>query len=659
MPGFALRTNTVFDWEGASFRIERLPPDGNVLLERVSDGNMKLLTRDELLTAYSQGKISSGLSGAGDRPSLRPTFSRPLSDLSPKAQQEARRRLAYMAALYEQGDFVFTKEYLTPLIKQVAVKIGDNSPPSTTTIYRWTSRYRISKDARSLVPRTDLRGSRNLRQGNEILEYATEAIQEAFDASPRATAGMIFTRLVGKIKAENFRRIPEDALKIPSLRTVYRMLGRVEAYDQVVLREGKIAADKRFRITKRGVVVTRILERVEMDHTPLDLFLIDERSWLPLGRPILTIIIDCYSRMLLGYFLCFEGPSTMAVMAALRHAVLPKVPVAEAVPGLKVEHSWPCYGRPKLLVVDNGMEFHGDDLDSVAFDLHCNIEFCPKHQPWFKGVVERYLGTINNSFARQIPGTSFARLHLRGDYDPQKHAVLTLAEFKHLFEKWVLDVYAQQLHRGIRTTPWAKWHEGLSHHAPELPEDLQHLQRRIGLVRERSLRRDGIWLNGIAYNSEVLQPILRAFGVGIRVRVLYDPEDLGAIQVWGPSDEVPVTVPAVDQVFASGLTARQNALIRERLRAQGAAAEDRESLQRAKHQIATSIQELMSSRKQRQRRQAAALRGMTSNKPDARPAEVSVPPPPKRVKPKPTALPTDQAPDLPPMPAYSAFQLKR
>ena len=41
-----------------------------------------------------------------------------------------------------------------------------------------------------------------------------------------------------------------------------------------------------------------------------------------------------------------------------------------------------------------------------------------------------------------MPGTSFSRYYQRGDYDPQKHALMTLVEFKHIFEKWVLDVYA-------------------------------------------------------------------------------------------------------------------------------------------------------------------------------------------------------------------------
>jgi putative transposase len=76
-----------------------------------------------------------------------------------------------------------------------------------------------------------------------------------------------------------------------------------------------------------------------MDHTPLDLFLIDDRTWLPLGRPTLTVALDCYSRMILGYYLSYGGTSAAAVLATLRHAILPKESAAPAIPSLSVNNT--------------------------------------------------------------------------------------------------------------------------------------------------------------------------------------------------------------------------------------------------------------------------------------------------------------------------------
>ena len=655
MPGFTLRKNMAFDWDGTTFRIDRLQPNGDILLERLKDCQLTLVKRDELLAEYAQGKVSARI--AESLPVQVPVFSRPLDELPERVRKEALRRRRYIDAIHADGTPVFTKRYLAPLIKQVAAEFNDSKPPSVSSIIRWNGRFQATHDTRALISRTDLRGKRAPRQSERMLELVAEAIEEAFDTSPQSTGTNIYSRLLTKVHAENARRLPDQQLRPPNIRTLYRMLASTDAYEKVRLREGKTAADKRFRVGKAATRVSHILERVEMDHTPLDLFLIDEKTWLPLGRPTLTVAIDRYSRMLLGYYLSFGAPSTAAVMGALRHAIMPKTLSNAAMPGLTIEHAWPCYGLPDLVVVDNGMEFYSNDLESVAYDLKTHIQYCPKHQPRFKGAVERFLGTINYNFAHQLPGTSFARFYQRGDYDPQKCALLTFAEFKHIFEKWVVDVYAQTVHRGLGTTPWARWHEGLAKHEPELPENLRHLQRRIGMVKTRCLRRDGVQLNGIRYSGDALQPILSAYGEGVQVRVSYDAEDLGEIQVWGPDDTEPVTVLALDQSYARGRTLRQNKTIRDLLREQGASAENPAALQRARSDLSQSISELMVSRKQTARRRGAALKGFSSNLPTG-----SVTPPAPPPKPRPAAKPrsaqTDAAKDAPPQP-LETFQLKR
>lgn len=59
MTGFVFRKNTVFEWNGTKFRIDRLPSDGKVLLERVDNGGFSIVTREELLVEYSHGNVSA------------------------------------------------------------------------------------------------------------------------------------------------------------------------------------------------------------------------------------------------------------------------------------------------------------------------------------------------------------------------------------------------------------------------------------------------------------------------------------------------------------------------------------------------------------------------------------------------------------------------
>lgn len=635
MHGFSLRLGMVFDWhDGASYRIERLQPNGDILLERIGDGHLCMSTQQALLDDFRQGKITTATTAPGESGHRRKAvFSRPLQDLSEPVQAEVVRRRAYIEAFEAQG-CSYTPERLQPLIQTVAARLKDPCPPSAITLYRWHRSLRDSDDTRSLIPRHDLRGPRTSRQSDRTLELLGLAVEAAFKASPRATVQDIYVRLVSKIRSENLTRA--NPLPVPSIRTVYRLKEKANAYEMASLKTGKAAADKRFRSVTGTSTSSRILERVEIDHTPLDLFLTDDTQHIPLGRPTLTVVIDHYSRMLLGYHLSFDSPSTASVMRALRHAILPKAHPTPVLPGLRLEHDWPCFGIPDVLVVDNGLEFHSSDLESVAFDLNIRIQYCPKHQPRFKGVVERYLKTVNYHFAHQFPGTSFSKLHERGDYDPVRDALLTFSEFVQIFEKWVVDVYAQQIHRGIGVTPWSRWHSSLKDFQPVLPKDLHLLQQRIGKVTERRLHRDGITLHDLKYNSEALASVLLQYGDGTKLRVAYDPDDLGEIQVWAPDAQDPLTVRAINHAMASGQTLRRLKALQAKARELGHQSEDRDAVQRAKQDLVQEIDALMSSRKQKDRRKAAALKGVSSTQKPL-PAEGSTPPATKNRTRKPKA----------------------
>lgn len=617
MPSFDFSVGKMLDFDGSLMRIDRLQQDEQVLLQRADTGQLDLYTRQQLLVAYTQGRIRaiepSGLHAAqaGKAP-----WGRPLADLPETVQAELCRRKHYIEWVQGAGHYTYCADSLRPILAAAAAALNDPNVPSPTTAYRWLSRYKASgNDIRALIPRWDRRGSHALKQPTRLLELLEETFAEAYRLTPAATMKTIETRLAIKLTRENAFRLASDQLVMPSRRTLYRMLGRLEVYERTVMKQGKAVAQRQLRIVKNVEPVRDILERVEMDHTPLDLFLIDERTWLPLGRPTLTVALDGFSRMLLGYYLSFGGASAAAVLGALRHAILPKLPATPYLQGVHINHPWPCYDRMDCLVLDNGLEFHGKDLDSVALDLGIYLQFCPTRVPQFKGRVERMLKTINYSFAHQIPGTSLARFTQRGDYDPQKHALLTLGEFKHAFEKWLLDDYAQTIHKGIGTTPWAKWQEGFQRRQPELPSSPAVLQRRIGKVEERSLRHDGLWLHGIRYSSDALNVVLHAFGRGVRVRLVYDPEDLGTIEVWTPGQNDPVSVPAVHQGYACGLTLFQHERLQENLRESGRKAEDPAALSLARQQLAESLEALMHSRKQQKRRESARLHGKTSTHP--------------------------------------------
>jgi putative transposase len=658
MNSFALRKNATFEWKGAPCRIRELTPDGDVLVETLNSGGLTIARQAELLADYAAGLVTPTV--ASSKPQSAPAiFSRPLEELPSGARAQIARRLHYLRIIHEAGTPVFTPEYIKPLITSAAEAIKDPKPPSVTAIYRWSRAFANAKsDSRVLVPRYDRRGPRKRFQEPRSLDLLSDAMEDAFKASPKVTVKDIHARWETKIKAANKGSIGNPEIPVPNLRTAYRLVREADSYTMLCLKEGKASADRRLRMVKHGARSFRILERIEIDHTPLDLFLIDERTWLPLGRPTLTMAIEHFSRMPYGYYLSFGDPSAAAVVGALRHGILPKTLHQSALPNLPIEHDWPVYGMFETLVTDNGLEFHGIDIEGLANDLGFVIVYCPKRQPRFKGVIERYLKTINYYFAHQLPGTSMARFTERGDYDPQKHAILTLGEFQQIFEKWMLDVYAETIHRGIKTTPRQRWREGLAVHTPELP-DLTSFLSRIGRSAHRKLRKTGIELFGNFYSDDALSPMLMRFGEGVTVRVVFDPENLAEILVWSPEGNEPVPVRALDFAYANGLSHRQHELIRRAVREAGASTADPAAVQRARAQIAGEVEALMESRKVRTRRKSAAIRGISSSAPQgvSRSLQGSAEP----ASPPPAKLPEKgrlkSANDLPTL--IQPFQIKR
>lgn len=613
MPGFSLRTSMAFEWNGAECRIERIQPNDEVLIERLEDGRFEITTRGALLADFTNGFVRVVRPEHVDDVRV-PVYGRPLEDLDERVRAEVDRRRQYLELVLKAGKPKFTVEYLEPKLEAAAKALKDTKPPSIPTFYRWYARHRHHNDLRCLVPRWDRRGSTNPKQASRILELLEDCIEEAYKASPSASTASIHSRLCLKVDKENESLLNGQPLVPPSVRTVYRLIEKIDAIDIHRAKHGAAVADKRFRLAGGiGVRTARILERVEIDHTPLDLFVVDEATGLPLGRPWLTVVLDHHSRMILGYYLSFGPPSAEAVVGALRHAILPKPKLIEAIPGLSFEHEWICYGKPEVFVLDNGLEFLGRVLESIAFDLGIRLQFCPKRQPRFKGSVERFLKTINHHFAALLPGASMAKLHLRGDYDPQKMAVLTFAECKHVVEKWILDVYAQRKHKTLRVSPWYQWQQGLRVFEPELPDSLESLRRRIGIVSERKVQKDGLTENGIRYSSGELQEVANTYGIGVSLRLLFDPEDLGEIHVWKPDEDEPFTVLAVDPA-ARGRTLYQQQLILQEMNANGESKSDEKCAQRALGAILQATTDLLASRKQRDRSKAARLIGVTSSK---------------------------------------------
>lgn len=245
--------------------------------------------------------------------------------------------------------------------------------------------------------------------------------------------------LVREIRALNSNE--GSALEIPSINTLKRRVGELPKMLVDRHRYGTAYAKNKWRYSIHGDQSTRVMERVEIDHTLLDVWVIDPRSGIPLGRPWITVLIDRYSKYVVGIHVSFYGPSTSSVASALKMSIEPKDVICEAVGSLS--NFWTAYGVAEVYVMDNGKEMHSDRFRRIGWELQSDFIYNPVRHPWLKSSIERTMREI----CRILPaaGKVYAPVKNAQVPDPKKTASIMFDDLCEGLIKWVVDVYPSRV----------------------------------------------------------------------------------------------------------------------------------------------------------------------------------------------------------------------
>lgn len=179
--------------------------------------------------------------------------------------------------------------------------------------------------------------------------------------------------------------------------------------------------------------------RYEVDATVLDCYVAyPYQKGLTVGRPVLYLVIDVYSSMIVGMYLGFSGPDGAGVFQALSNACLNKVDYAKR-QGLDIdENAWPVHHIPREITIDNGREYH-DFVISSALKSSLGIEavnIAAAYRGDAKGTVERMFGAFNDSFVHHQPGSIFKATD-RTESHPSNHSSI---EYHELVKKIILHI---------------------------------------------------------------------------------------------------------------------------------------------------------------------------------------------------------------------------
>jgi putative transposase len=589
--------------------IEERLPNSNFRLKDVALGESKSVSQVELVDALFDGQLVL-LGDSKTTVAQRKATESFIDDLNMLGEddprrKEANRRWAYVKAISSGNLTRMNSATLTPLIGRVHSEIRDPNeiPHWRTVLYRWFKSYlEAGEDPRVLVPQFKKRGStrRRFSQGrksknekfsekefqlaSEVADIVDEVIREEYLNPQRLSVQDVWERLDARIAEINQLRLPDDQFPVPHKNSIYRIVSQLDGYEKDRARFGKRYADQKYRCNKQSPHPTRPLERTEIDHTKLDLFVVDEETRLPLGRPTMTSLIDRYSRELLGVNVGFDPPSYLSVMQCLHHAIKPKSYVKAEFPS--VENEWEAYGIPELIVVDNGKEFRSKSFEDACLQLGIAVMYSPPYQPRFKAVVERFFGTQNKRLLHRQCGTTFSNIFDRHGYDPQKTAVISFSKFMEMLHIWIVDLYHQSYHRGLKDIPAHVWRRGIENYPPALPRRVEDLRVMLGHIEHRVIGPSGIELFTLYYNCEELAVLRRRpKGMKEKFAVKYDPSDISTIYVYDRQPDKYIPVPALDQEYAKGLSLWQHKVILSYARRDAHGRVNMAALRRAKKKI--------------------------------------------------------------------------
>lgn len=63
------------------------------------------------------------------------------------------------------------------------------------------------------------------------------------------------------------------------------------------------------------------LDIIQIDHTKVDVMVVDKETRQSIGRPYITVAIDIFSRMIYGFYISLEAPSYFSVGQCLLNAI--------------------------------------------------------------------------------------------------------------------------------------------------------------------------------------------------------------------------------------------------------------------------------------------------------------------------------------------------
>jgi transposase InsO family protein len=411
----------------------------------------------------------------------------------------------------------------------------------------------------ALIPMTALRETPNrIDPENEKL------IQEVFDTK-------LFGEGVGRIPdllshyddlLDEYNNHQRAVGKVPLLSvgrsTLIRRFNDISSYERDVAINGVQAARVNHRVAKGHLPSEFALQFVETDHGQLDLYVIDDLLFVPLGIPWITVFRDRHTGIVLGFYVSFRKTSLQSIFGGLRHSITSHIRVSEL--WSDITEYWPS-GFGYTYVSDRGADFLSPRYRLAIRQFGSDVQYAARRTPWHKAPIERFIGTTNKGFVETLPGKTYPFRKAPPHYDARKQAVIRFSTLVYLLNKWVAQHYHLKAHSRKLASPLSRWEKSVSEMPIPLPPGPESFLVLTGEQYQRKLSQEGLVHNWLNYSSPVLDDICDQMG-RLDITFISNPENLGYGMAIDPRTGKPFRVDCMSPAYANGLSEAMHQYIR-------------------------------------------------------------------------------------------------
>lgn len=424
---------------------------------------------------------------------------------------------------------------------QAGVEVKTRRAPSPRSLLTWIRRFEASEGCPlSLLRKHRQYDTYSRRFSRDVVKLLNECIWE-FLSDGKPTKKKIVRDTQDRFEDENSIRDADGLprMHIPSASEIERRINRFGRFQAKAGRQGFSAAQRDMSIYENGLKITSPLQWVEMDEWAIDVFsllddagfldgmAVEKKSQYDIGRRYLYLAIDVATRCVVGFRLA-KTPSAADAICTLSLITMDKTPLARAA---GCESEWAFFGGGASISTDMGPAFIADDYRIAVTDLDFKQVAPVAGVPKLRGHVERMFGTLASQLMPELTGRSFANPQERGDYLGEERAALTDDDLIRLFTRFIVDIYHNVPHSGLRReTPANAWARLAKEQGVSAPPDATARCSVLGVPLQRRIGRHGVLANGIHYLSEELEDAYLQ-GVKEKIEIRVDPHDVTFVTV--------------------------------------------------------------------------------------------------------------------------------